>query len=152
MELDATVWPPATLALLTKLLGTWRYTPIDPAAGPLAEVTYEPAFNGKALRSRGIVGIGRPQPSETESIVGWDPDTATIYYFEFHGGVQVYQGTMVADDTMLISEFHTLIGEELRYRAVDEFMGSNMIDTRIFAQQDGKWVEHFAVTMRRVTE
>lgn len=145
-------WPDPALARLAWLCGTWRNTPEDPVNGFVAEYTYELALNGKAVRSHGILGKGKPDAIETEALFGWDPYEKRVFYFDFHGAEQVFRGTVQEKDGNLVTEFERIIGTTGRFKAVDSFLNDNTMESQILLERSGSWMLQIEITLHRVTQ
>src|SRR5262249_15116167 len=139
---------PAMEKLAAMVGGVWVNVPA-PGNPFVIELRYEMALGGRAVRGLGVMGKGRPDAIETESMCGWDPVKKCVYYLDFHGGETVYKGTMKATETGVETEFERIVGTPAQFRSRSEMPDADTITMTMFGKKDGEWVELHTVRLKR---
>ena len=113
------------------------------------EFRYEWVLNKTAIRGIGTIDKGGPHEARIESTLGWDPVKKTVYYLDFHGGEQVFFGTVTITGDQFQFDFDTIVGKAAKWRSVGKLSNSNTYEFTIFGQKDGQWEPQHKIALKR---
>jgi hypothetical protein len=141
---------PALEKLAAMVGGVWVNVPKDPKSTFIAELRYEFAMNGRAVRCVGVLARGTAAETPMEALYGWDPVAKSVYYVDFHGHETVYKGAVKATAEGLETEFSRIVGPPGEFRGRDEFIGPDRLRSTMWGRsKEGKWVQIHAMEFRR---
>jgi hypothetical protein len=137
----------AAFAKLSQFVGgTW--TNDNPKF--VIETRYEWILNKTAMRALGTIDKGGKNESHFESTLGWDPVKKTVYYLDFHGGEQVFFGTVTFKGDEFQFDFDTIVGTPAKWRSVGRLSDdNNSYQFTIYGQKDGKWEPNHKIALKR---
>jgi hypothetical protein len=115
----------------------------------VVEFRYEWALNKTVIRGKGTIDKGGKNETPVEANFGWDPAKKKVYYLDFHGGEQVFYGTVQVKDDTLQYDFETIVGKAAKWRSVGTFTNADTYEFEIFGDKDGKWVQVVKQTLKR---
>jgi len=113
------------------------------------EFRYEWVLNKSALRALGTIDKGGPKETKVESNLGWDPAKKSLYYLDFHGGAQVYFGTVKIKGDEFHFDFDAIVGPPGKFRSVATMPTPDTYEATIFVQKDGDWVAAHKIALKR---
>jgi uncharacterized protein YndB with AHSA1/START domain len=138
-----------TLAKLSELIGgTW----VNDNPKFRIELRYEWAFNQTVVRGSALIGKGSPNEQRGEAFLGWDPANKNVYYFDLHGGREIYKGTAKLEGDTIRFDFETLVGTPGKWRELLKFPDHDNFQFTIYRQDGETWTPLFTQTMKRKPE
>jgi len=113
------------------------------------EFRYEWVLDKTALRGFGTIDKGGPKEIKVESTLGWDPAKKSLYYLDFHGGQQIYFGTVKIKGDEFQYDFESIVGPPGKFRSTAQLTTPDTYEFTILAQKDGDWVPAHKLVLKR---
>jgi hypothetical protein len=147
--------PPKPLAVLDRLVGSWRGEHAWANSEPLRmRVVYERGVGDQILKGRSYV-FKDPNSDPTlvyESVIFFHPRDNSIRFLSISSGGAVYDGTIMAQGDEITCEWKAFKGEQIvEYKQAMKFSSNDRYQWTVWQKTPDGWVQAIDAPLARET-